>query len=424
MSLVDGGALVNPTAAADLRVSTSPSAALACHVTGSLLVQRGLENFEESVKDGLGIAPSFGWNASKVSLTIGSVQGVDSAIRTPVRALFNKTKRPFIHFRCTWTKDAHSTLITNSHESDGLLNADFWSFKAVVKLHFGWVNFVGSATTPQLEAQRDVRLRLDLVQPIKRMSRSRLFLVLFFEQSALSTLAHSAIKPLSNFKMFSKIVTVGLAALTFVGAAPATDFQAPMAISCNFNVPVNFQSDICRHDWLIGARSGESAFLSPRNAPKDGTPVNLGTAIRVARASAAAYSLEPGAYRILDVPTNTWLRDYNRDGPVFVSLTREWPGDFAVWKVEEAQDGAVIISNIGLGSPVYAGNDKAIIAGYERPPVPFAIESAGDDTFVIKSVFEDLVWTRKNPGSVRSEVQLRPANGDDSQKWRFIRLNN
>jgi hypothetical protein len=53
------------------------------------------------------------------------------------------------------------------------------------------------------------------------------------------------IKPLTNFKMFSKILTVGLAALIFVGAAPATDFQAPMAISCNVNVPVNSQSDIC-----------------------------------------------------------------------------------------------------------------------------------------------------------------------------------
>ncbi|KAJ7807905.1 hypothetical protein B0H14DRAFT_2609282 [Mycena olivaceomarginata] len=224
--------------------------------------------------------------------------------------------------------------------------------------------------------------------------------------------------------MFSKILTVGLAALTFVGAAPATDFQAPMAISCNVNVPVHFQSDICRHDWLIGARSGEPAFLSPRHVPKDGAPANLGSAIRVASASAAAYNLEPGLYRILDVPMGTLLRDYSKDGPVFVSLTREWPGDFAVWKVEEARNGAVIISNIGLGSPVYAGNDKTITAGLERPPVPFAIESAGDNTFVIKSVFEDLVWTRKNPGSVRSEVQLRPANGDDSQKWRFIPLNN
>ncbi|KAJ7307649.1 hypothetical protein DFH08DRAFT_1051506 [Mycena albidolilacea] len=220
--------------------------------------------------------------------------------------------------------------------------------------------------------------------------------------------------------MFSKILTVGLAALTFVRAAPATGFQAPMAISCNVNVPVNFQSDIC---W-------RACFPESPTCPEGWSSRKLGYCYTCCKdddfhsASAAAYSLEPGLYRILDVPTGTLLRDYSRDGPVFVSLTKEWPGDFAVWKVEEAQDGAVIISNIGLGSPVYAGNDKTIIAGYERPPVPFAIESAGDDTFVIKSVFEDLVWTRKNPGSVRSDVQLRPANGDDSQKWRFIPLDN
>ncbi|KAJ7717764.1 hypothetical protein B0H14DRAFT_2643511 [Mycena olivaceomarginata] len=76
---------------------------------------------------------------------------------------------------------------------------------------------------------------------------------------------------------------------------------------------------------------------------------------------------------------------------------------------------------------VKAGSQSDVVVEYaveHWPPVPFAIESAGDDTFVIKSVFEDLVWTRKNPGSVRSEVQLRPANGDESQKSRFFQLNN
>jgi hypothetical protein len=37
------------------------------------------------------------------------------------------------------------------------------------------------------------------------------------------------------------------------------------------------------------------------------------------------------------------------------------------WKIEEAQDGAVIISNIGLGSPVYAGNDVRIPSSTEEP---------------------------------------------------------
>ncbi|KAJ6534975.1 hypothetical protein B0H19DRAFT_1080382 [Mycena capillaripes] len=82
--------------------------------------------------------------------------------------------------------------------------------------------------------------------------------------------------------MFSKIFTFGLAALSFVAAAPATGFNPPMAISCSVNVPVETY-DVCRHEWLIGARSGEPALLRTRNAPKDGTRNNLGSAIRVAR---------------------------------------------------------------------------------------------------------------------------------------------
>jgi hypothetical protein len=35
--------------------------------------------------------------------------------------------------------------------------------------------------------------------------------------------------------MFSKIFTFGLAALSFVRAAPATGFQVPMAMSCSGN---------------------------------------------------------------------------------------------------------------------------------------------------------------------------------------------
>ncbi|KAJ7802354.1 hypothetical protein B0H14DRAFT_3488507 [Mycena olivaceomarginata] len=67
----DYGALVNPTSATDLRVVrptsshradsnpssprvNTPLGRAACHETGSLLVQRGFENFEESVKEGAG----------------------------------------------------------------------------------------------------------------------------------------------------------------------------------------------------------------------------------------------------------------------------------------------------------------------------------------------------------------------------------
>ncbi|KAF7368155.1 hypothetical protein MVEN_00134500 [Mycena venus] len=179
--------------------------------------------------------------------------------------------------------------------------------------------------------------------------------------------------------MFSKIFTLGLAALTFVSAAPATGFQSPMGISCNVHV----QS--------VGA-------------------------------SAASYSLDAGRYRILDVSTNSWLRGYTPDVPLYVSLTREFPGPFAEWDVKPAKEGAFTIRNVGLDSSVYVGNDKTILVGPKQDPVPFAIEAAGDDTFVVKSVNADLVWTLKTPGRVRSEVQLSPEQGKEAQRWKFIKL--
>jgi len=226
--------------------------------------------------------------------------------------------------------------------------------------------------------------------------------------------------------MFSKIFTFGLAALSLVGAAPATDFQAPIAMSCSVNVQsagpkasFNAQSDIC---W-------RACFPQSPKCPEGWTSRQLGQCYTCCKddglhgASAAAYRLEPGLYRIEDVPTHRQLRSYNEGAPIFVSFTRENPGPYGLWQVDEADNGAFTISNLGLHRSVYAADDETIIAGYKGDPVSFAIESAGDNAYVIKSVFEDLVWTLKNPGSVRSEVRLYPANGNDSQKWRFIPAN-
>ncbi|KAJ6571186.1 hypothetical protein B0H19DRAFT_1255176 [Mycena capillaripes] len=173
--------------------------------------------------------------------------------------------------------------------------------------------------------------------------------------------------------MFSKIFTIGLAALTFVGAAPATGFHQPMAISRSGNV----QS--------VGS-------------------------------GAAAYSLQPGTYQILDVPSNSQLRCLKYGTPVFVS-EGEFPGHFGEWKVEAAAAGAFTISNVGLDRPVHADYDGSIISG-NRTSTPFAIQSTGDNKFVIKSVKETLVWTLKTPG----QVQLLPERGKQAQRWKFVKI--
>ncbi|KAJ7880823.1 hypothetical protein B0H13DRAFT_2345429 [Mycena leptocephala] len=181
--------------------------------------------------------------------------------------------------------------------------------------------------------------------------------------------------------MFSKIFTFGLAALSFVGAAPATGFQVPMAMSCSVN------------------------FLS-----------------------AAAHSIQPGLYHILpDTDTilnGTELRSYSHDDPVFVRLTLEWLGPFA-----------------DIDIPIHVGHNNTIIAGYKTSKaVPFAIQPAGEDTFVVKAVNEDLVWTLETPESVYSEACYQlglspvphlsfligaspPGTRQEGQKWKFVKLN-
>ncbi|KAF8161963.1 hypothetical protein K438DRAFT_1985486 [Mycena galopus ATCC 62051] len=171
--------------------------------------------------------------------------------------------------------------------------------------------------------------------------------------------------------MFTNLLTFGLAALTLVGAAPATGLQVPMAISCNINVPP------------AGAHTRLAAF-------------------------------EPGTYRILNVATNTLLRDYRENSPAFVSYTREWPGPFAEWEVKPAKDGAFTLYNKGLGQRVYVGDDGKVTSGDEKDPVPFAVQPAGQGPqgqhyFTVKAVDADWLWTLDDPEALRSEAGCMPS---------------
>ncbi|KAF7340373.1 hypothetical protein MVEN_01956800 [Mycena venus] len=176
--------------------------------------------------------------------------------------------------------------------------------------------------------------------------------------------------------MFSKFLTFGLAALTFVGAAPASGFQEPMAISCSVNV-------------------------------------------QSVSAGAATYSLEPGTYEIRDFRTNSLLQYWDGPTAIFYPLFIYQGADpgpwtpYGYWKVQVADDGAFTISDLSdRGAHVYFNarvpsyNGTIITDPDVHEAVPFAIQPAGGNTFVIKSVNENLVWTLKDPESQRSEACL------------------
>ncbi|KAJ7785260.1 hypothetical protein DFH07DRAFT_787241 [Mycena maculata] len=136
-------------------------------------------------------------------------------------------------------------------------------------------------------------------------------------------------------------------------------------------------------------------------------------------ASAHAFDTLPsGTYNIYNAAWGSaQLRSYSTDQPIFVSLTREWPGEFGQWKVEKRDDSNLYtITNIGLSSPVHSSNDLVV-------PGPsgdgFSIEQAGDNVFTIRVPNEDKVWT-VNTNTVRSDVHLEGQVGTTAQLWRFV----
>jgi len=134
-------------------------------------------------------------------------------------------------------------------------------------------------------------------------------------------------------------------------------------------------------------------------------------------------SIRPGIYRIQNVASYSLVRAYNEQSPIFVSSTREYPGPFALFEIQNAEGSSgYTIKNIGL--------DK-YVSGKELEPIgeplyangvaqPFSIEQAGMGEFVVKAVNYDLVWTVDEPVIPRGNVVFVPERGLPTQRFIFI----
>ncbi|KAF9367344.1 hypothetical protein CPC16_006609, partial [Podila verticillata] len=95
------------------------------------------------------------------------------------------------------------------------------------------------------------------------------------------------------------------------------------------------------------------------------------------------------------------------------------------WRVEEAKDGAVIISAARNSPPGYniVTRGDYVFVSTEKEPELWAVESAGPGESQIKLPFNDKVFT-SYPGSspFDSKIVLQPAHGLPNQRYRFVRL--
>ncbi|WP_327092435.1 RICIN domain-containing protein [Nonomuraea sp. NBC_01738] len=146
-----------------------------------------------------------------------------------------------------------------------------------------------------------------------------------------------------------------------------------------------------------------------------------------ASSAPAAAAFEPGTYKITNVASHSSVRDYNAGGDLFVSSTRENPGPFELWQVEQSGS-EFTIQNVGInminGLDSYATARQAA----EGEPVvtnrdasTWSIAPAGEGTYVIKVPNQDLLWNAEPPVVPRGDVKLRAADGSDTQRWTLVR---
>ncbi|KAF5312128.1 hypothetical protein D9619_003813 [Psilocybe cf. subviscida] len=108
-----------------------------------------------------------------------------------------------------------------------------------------------------------------------------------------------------------------------------------------------------------------------------------------------------GRYLIQSPRTGTYARNFpggTQQGPtlnaISFGLLGPSTGPYASWNIDDSPAGWTIVNsasqNKAFVSKEVAG---APIQGFSEVATPFAIEPAGADTWVIKSINSDLLWT-------------------------------
>jgi len=141
--------------------------------------------------------------------------------------------------------------------------------------------------------------------------------------------------------------------------------------------------------------------------------------IVVLAATNVAAIIPPGTYIIQNVASHSLVRAYHQTSPLFVSSTRENPGKYVLFNIEDAENSSgYTIKNVGLDKYVSAAEEVAgeplFANGF---PEAFSVEQAGGGEFVIKAVNKDLVWTIGEPVIPTGTVILLPEEGDTTQRF-------
>ncbi|KDR74224.1 hypothetical protein GALMADRAFT_249966 [Galerina marginata CBS 339.88] len=150
--------------------------------------------------------------------------------------------------------------------------------------------------------------------------------------------------------------------------------------------------------------------------------LTLGVAANPLASRAACVVLSPGKYTISLAATGWQLRPFHHAfAPPAIESHQDAPtGQLGVWSLTNAPQSAYYISNVGEGNVVSTLSFSGLqpyttsVGG----AVAFAIQCAGNGTYVIKNPTADEVWNAEPD----AWVKIIGAKGDISQRFLFQKV--
>jgi len=135
--------------------------------------------------------------------------------------------------------------------------------------------------------------------------------------------------------------------------------------------------------------------------------------------------VEPGLYTIKNEKSNTTVRAWYTDEPVFVADSTVLPGPYELWDIQDAKDDAQTILAMGLhrfvNTEEKAGAEVWVPIATVMPTM-WEITSAGkapsgEQLYTIQVNDHDLLWNVEPPVKPFGNIAVRGANGAETERF-------
>ncbi|EDR04207.1 uncharacterized protein LACBIDRAFT_330823 [Laccaria bicolor S238N-H82] len=140
----------------------------------------------------------------------------------------------------------------------------------------------------------------------------------------------------------------------------------------------------------------------------------------------AMLPIQVGKYGIVSQRTATFLQAADNSTALFAFSTDIPPPYPTIFTLIPGIEGGFTLKLEGLGGEYvtrHANEETSVgyVVGPGWAALDWGISPAGDETYVIKVIDRDVVWTADPPGGPISQIILAPVTGQKAQTFMFVK---